>query len=204
MSKLLRVLGATLSLLATPALACEMPSSEGREDLYGSTSSRSGIDGLNSDFRDQVAALIDAAEAEFGGSLDIYSGYRSTEHQQQLWDAAATKYPDEEVRDNWVARPGSSMHNYGLAVDISYNGSTVQYGSAISDWLAANMESYGLTRPLGNEGWHVEPIGARENRDAWMAGASDACLAAYESGVGSIPAIILMPWDVGQTYITSG
>ncbi|MFX4300302.1 M15 family metallopeptidase [Pseudosulfitobacter pseudonitzschiae] len=188
------ILAAAMISLALPSLACDMPLSEGREDLYGHTSNPSGIDGLNSDFRDSVAAMMDAAASELGGSMHIYSGYRSVEHQQRLWDEAAVKYPDPEVRDNWVARPGSSMHNYGLAVDLRWNGARIEYGSPISDWMAVNSERFGLARPLGNEGWHVEPIGGRANKDELLSGAPLECQE-MSGEVGEIPPVVLMPWE---------
>jgi hypothetical protein len=185
---------AVLAALPGAVMACDMPSSEGRADLYGHTSNRSGIDMLNPNFRDSVAAMMDAAQAELGGSMTIYSGYRSTEHQQRLWDEAAARYPDPEVRDNWVARPGGSMHNYGLATDMRYNGARIEYGSPVSDWMAANMGRFGLTRPLGNEGWHVEPIDARANREAYLAGAPMSCTESFEAQM-MVPFVILMPWN---------
>ncbi len=188
------IVAATM-LLPFTAQACEMPQSSGREDLYGHTSSRSGIDGLNSNFRDSVAAMMDAAGAELGGSMNIYSGYRSIEHQQRLWDEAASRYPDPEERDNWVARPGGSMHQYGLATDMRWNGQRIEYGSPISDWMSANMGRFGLTRPLSNEGWHVEPIDGRANRDAYLAGAPMECSENFENQIMDIPPIVLMPWQ---------
>jgi len=188
------ILAATL-ILATPALACEMPSSAGREDLYGHTTNRSGIDQMNPAFRDSVAAMMDAAAAELGGSMQIYSGYRSTAHQQRLWDEAAARYPDPEERDNWVARPGSSMHNYGLAADMRWNGARIEYGTPISDWMTENMGRFGLTRPLSNEGWHIEPIGGRANRDEYLAGAPMECSESFENEIMDIPPIVLMPWE---------
>jgi hypothetical protein len=194
-----KTLVVTVTILATPVFACDMPSSEGREDLYGHTSNRSGIDQMQPEFRDSVAAMMDAAAAEMGGSMAIYSGYRSTEHQQRLWDEAAAQYPDPEERDNWLARPGSSMHNYGLAADMRWNGARIEYGSPISDWMTANMGRFGLTRPLGNEGWHIEPIGGRENRDAYLAGASLECNESFENQIMDIPPIVLMPWQEQYT-----
>lgn len=181
-------------VLATPAISCDMPSSEGRADLYGHTTNRSGIDQMVPSFRDSVAAMMDAARAELGGEMVIYSGYRSTAHQQRLWDEAAARYPDPEVRDNWVARPGSSMHNYGLAADMRWNGARIEYGTPISNWMEANMSRFGLTRPMSNEGWHVEPIGGRANRDQFMSGASLTCSESYANEVMEIPTTILMPW----------
>jgi hypothetical protein len=204
MKKLTTPVFAMLLTLAVPALACDMPLSEGREDLYGHTSARSGIDGMNPAFRDSVAAMMDAAAAELGGSMHIYSGYRSIEHQQRLWDEGAAKYPDPEVRDNWIARPGSSNHNYGLAADLRWNGARIEYGTPISNWMEQNLGRFGLTRPMSNEGWHVEPFDAKANREAYLAGAPMSCTEAYDEHMRDIPPVVLMPWDEDDNFKTAG
>lgn len=192
-------------LIASPVFACEMPSSEGRQDLYGYTSSRSGIDQLNPQFRDSVAAFMDAAASEFGGKMTIYSGYRSYAHQKRLYDDAVIDIPDESIRRQRVAKPGGSMHNYGLAVDLKWNGTRIEWGDPVSDWMKDNAGRFGLTMPLGpemannGEGWHVEPIGARAKKDEFLAGAPLDCSEAFDEGINEIPPIILMPWsDNGQ------
>ncbi|MYG25480.1 MAG: hypothetical protein F4213_05595 [Boseongicola sp. SB0677_bin_26] len=185
---------ALLVLSLDLAGACDIPATEGRPDLYGHTRNRDGIDRLNPDFRDRVAAMIDAARAEVGGEITIYSGYRSPAHQQELWDRAAAKYPDEQERRKWVAKPGSSMHNYGLAVDLRHDGRRIEYGEPVSDWLEANIHRFGLVRPLGNEGWHVEPAGARESRDRWMSGTDPSCQEGFSSGISNSLDMVLMPW----------
>jgi hypothetical protein len=178
------ILTATAALVApivlrpTGALACEFvtlssysppSSSPGEPSLYGHTSSPEGIDGLDPTFRSQVAALIAAANREFGGSMVIYSGYRSIERQRQLYEEGLARHGYPEVR-RWVAPPGASMHNFGLAVDLRHNGVTIRYGQPISNWMTANLSRFGLIRPLSNEGWHVEPIGGREVRNQMIAG----------------------------------
>ena len=51
------------------------------------------------------------AEALLGAPVPIVSGWRSPAQQQWLWDHRATNpYP--------VARPGTSMHERGLAIDV--------------------------------------------------------------------------------------
>lgn len=185
---------------STAAFAtCDLPSSEGREDLYGHTTYRSGIDQLNPQFRDSVAALIDAARDEAGYDIDIYSGYRSYEHQKRLWEEGAVKYPDEEVRDNYIARPGESMHQFGLAVDLRANGKRIEMGTKASDWLAKNMGRFGLTRPMSWEGWHVEPNDAAAKKAEYMAGMPLDCQQDFSDMVDDWPKTVLMPWVV-QDY----
>ncbi len=52
-----------------------------------------------------------------------------------------------------TARPGSSMHERGLAIDFTVGGRTLTRGSAGFNWLAANAARYGLYN-LPVEPWH--------------------------------------------------
>ena len=52
-----------------------------------------------------------------------------------------------------TARPGSSMHERGLAIDFTQNGSTLNRGSSAFAWLRANAASYGFFN-LPSEPWH--------------------------------------------------
>ncbi len=66
-----------------------------------------GTDGLTP----ELQAAIARAEALLGRPVRITSGWRSPAQQQWLWDHRATNpYP--------VARPGTSMHERGLAIDV--------------------------------------------------------------------------------------
>lgn len=66
-----------------------------------------GIEGLTP----AMQAAIARAEALLGQPVPITSGWRSPAQQQWLWDHRDTNpYP--------VARPGTSMHERGLAIDV--------------------------------------------------------------------------------------
>jgi septal ring factor EnvC (AmiA/AmiB activator) len=52
-----------------------------------------------------------------------------------------------------TARPGSSMHEQGLAIDFTVGGSTIGYGGAAYNWLKAHAADYGLSN-LPSEPWH--------------------------------------------------
>jgi hypothetical protein len=53
-----------------------------------------------------------------------------------------------------TARPGTSMHEQGLAIDFtSGGGSTIGSGSAAYDWLRDHASNYGLYN-LPGEPWH--------------------------------------------------
>lgn len=122
------------------------------------------ITGLNDNFRSGLDSLI-ADAAKSGFDIDVTSGFRSVERQQQLWQAALAKYGSPELARKWVAPPGRSMHNFGMAADLGYN------TPGAMDWAHQNAGRYGLTFPLSNENWHVEPMGARSGG---MGAAADA------------------------------
>jgi hypothetical protein len=84
-----------------------------------------------------------------GGRLSVVSGYRSIAEQQELWNNSA----QDGV---WVAAPGKSNHNHGVAVDLGY-----ETDDAL-DWAHANAARFGLVFPMDWEPWHIEPSGVRD------------------------------------------
>lgn len=101
---------------------------------------------------DLAAAVDRLVEASFG-RVRVVSGLRSTERQAQLWAEALGKYGSAEAADDWVARPGASMHEKGLAVDL---GGDLDEAVRLIDELGLP-----LYRPLANEPWHFELSGSR-------------------------------------------
>lgn len=84
------------------------------------------------------------------GGVSITSGKRDPEKQKQLWAQALKKYGDPEIADNWVARPGTSKHESGLAADLKFA------NDAVKKWYQQNAAKYGLYFPMGNEPWHIQ------------------------------------------------
>lgn len=109
-----------------------------------------GVEGLNQDFASRLSAF-----AKANPGVGIVSAYRSPEHQAELWDKALAKYGSAEEARKWVAPPGSSMHNKGMAADLSFSSPEVMSRAH------ASAAQYGLKFPLSNENWHIEPVGAR-------------------------------------------
>lgn len=101
---------------------------------------------LQADFAAALARMLGDAP----GAVTINSGYRSVERQAQLWEEALAKYGDPEVADDWVARPGTSNHNFGAAVDLAYA------DDATKAWVHENAARYGLAFPMAHEPWHIE------------------------------------------------
>lgn len=117
---------------------------------------------------DALMEMLDAAN-----ELEpiVVSGYRTAEKQQRLYDDKIKKYKRQgysqseavALAQQWVAEPGTSEHQLGLAVDI--NGATYD----IYLWLQENSYKYGfIFRYPGNkthitgvaeEVWHYRYVG---------------------------------------------
>jgi LAS superfamily LD-carboxypeptidase LdcB len=100
--------------------------------------------------------LTDAAEA---GITMCGNGYRDPAAQIALRQAncGSSQYAIWEMPASYcsppTARPGTSMHEQGLAIDFTVGGTTIGYGSAAYDWLQAHAADYGLFN-LAGEPWH--------------------------------------------------
>jgi LAS superfamily LD-carboxypeptidase LdcB len=112
---------------------------------------------MNPDLASAVHDLLHAA----AGSVVVTSGYRSYQQQQQLWQQALAQYGSPEAADDWVARPGTSMHERGLAVDLDGD-------LSLATRLVAKL-GLPMYRPLANEDWHFELVGSRPRRDPRLA-----------------------------------
>lgn len=108
-------------------------------------------DNVDANFAANLRAMI----AESGGRITVVSGYRSPERQSQLWGEALRRYGSEAEARKWVAPPGKSNHNKGLAFDL---GGDLQLAHQLAP-------KYGLVFPMGHEPWHIEPAGTRESSD---------------------------------------
>ena len=123
--------------------------------------------------------LQDMSQA--GLSPLICSSYRSQERQQELYDNKVQRVMDEGVSREaaqaeaarWVARPGTSEHQTGLAVDIVSLSNQMldetQESTPEFQWLAENAWKYGfiLRYPedksektgIAYEPWHFRFVG---------------------------------------------
>ncbi len=128
----------------------------------------------------------------------ICSSYRSEETQRQLFQQEvqswlAQGYPQEEAEEQaarWVARPGASEHQTGLAVDLVDLSYQVldheQENTAVQRWLMAHCAEYGfiLRYPtdksaltgVGYEPWHYRYVGVEAAREIMGRG---LCLEEY-------------------------
>ena len=109
---------------------------------------------VNASIANQVKELLEAAKEDgvvFGGG-----GLRSYEDQVRL--RTVNGCPDVYTAPASSCRvptaiPGNSMHEVGLAIDFSQNGSTIGSNSTGFAWLKQNAERFGL-KNLPSEPWH--------------------------------------------------
>lgn len=123
----------------------------------------------------------------------VASGYRTEEDQQRIYDErvaqyVAEGYTEQDARaetEKWVALPGTSEHQTGLAVDINADGVN-SYGYEVYDWLDAHAHEYGFIQRypedktditgVSNEPWHYRYVGEEAAFAIWQSG---ICLEEY-------------------------
>lgn len=136
--------------------------------------------------------LMEMFEAAREGNWDelprVVSGYRTQEVQQSLYDDEVNKYKSQGCSEDeakaeagkWVAIPGTSEHQLGLAIDVE--GAT--YDMFL--WLQENSYKYGfIFRYPGNksditgtveEVWHYRYVGVEAATEMYEQG---LCLEEY-------------------------
>lgn len=147
----------------------------------GSTQNKTPYDGMQAGFSTKLQQLIKAS----GGKIYVVSGYRSPERQQQLFNAAVKKYGSAAAARKWVAPPGKSNHNHGVAADLGGD-------LKLAHKLAAQ---FGLRFPMGHEPWHIEPVGGRSDPEAYttppdQAGEAGNPLNAIETQLSNLASIV--------------
>jgi LAS superfamily LD-carboxypeptidase LdcB len=111
-----------------------------------------------SSIADNLAAMLDAADAD--GYSFSGGGYRDPSGQIAVRrancgtsDYAIYEMPASQCSPP-TARPGTSMHEQGLAIDFSWNGRIIGSRSSPGyQWLARNAARYGFYN-LPSEPWH--------------------------------------------------
>lgn len=106
--------------------------------------------------------FIEAAELGLGITIRVVQGLRTFVEQQAIYDQGRTK-PGKVVSN---AKPGSSYHNYGLAVDLGiiedgkinwdYNYKLLQpYAQAAGLTWGADWDGDGMTKAEGDRDEHL-------------------------------------------------
>lgn len=106
----------------------------------------------------------------------VQSAYRSVARQKELYNNSVNKYlkqgktreEAERLTDQFIAKPGSSDHNLGLAVDFNSVDNKFEDLAAFK-WLEKNAENYGFVlrfpkdkteiTKIEYESWHWRYVG---------------------------------------------
>jgi flagellum-specific peptidoglycan hydrolase FlgJ len=133
------------------------------------------MEGMNPALKQQLLAMIQEYGERTGKSVTLNAAVRDTAEQEKLFRQNPKK----------AARPGTSLHEYGLAVDANSGDLDAM------DELGL-MRKYGFTRPVGGEPWHAEAAGIQtniklaKNDPSFASQAIGASLNKGGGGVGSI------------------
>ena len=160
-------------------------------------------------YDDLSAMLTDCRDA--GLEPIVCSAYRTEAKQRQLYAnkvarVRASGVPEDQVEAEaarWVARPGTSEHQTGLALDIVAASYQIldekQEDTAEQQWLMENSWKYGfiLRYPseksgitgIGYEPWHYRYVGKAAAAEIHRTG---VCLEEY-LGKAALPAAELTP-----------
>lgn len=117
---------------------------------------------------------LESAASNAGHTILLNNAGRTYEHQKRLYDAYLAKLaawrlkqPPEGASDQEIsawqaakptpaARPGTSKHEKGNAIDISTVGAT---GQATLAWMRGNAGQFGWKETVSREPWHWEFVG---------------------------------------------
>lgn len=118
-------------------------------------------------------AVMQQAAAASGVNLVVVSGFRTMAEQQRLYAC----YVNCNCNNcNLAARPGTSNHQSGHALDLNTS------APGVLNWLNANAGRFGFSRTVPSEPWHWEwwgggpgggPCGV--TRDNCTTGEAEAC-----------------------------
>ena len=145
----------------------------------------------------ELQEMFNDARAQ-GYGLFVREGYRTQEEQQQLMDERIEAYENEgkskseakKLAEQWVAIPGTSEHQLGIAVDINAD-TTKSSSDDVYNWLAENAHTYGFIKRYPsnktditgviNEPWHYRYVGKEAASKIYSQG---ICLEEYIDTLG--------------------
>lgn len=176
-----------------PATELDVPTAAEREtvSLFFAGQENTGgmrpdaLSGLTNDFTSQLNGFYNALPEDIRDNITIGSGYRSPELQAQLRKNKEAElkalHPDWSVAEiqqeagKWVGSATGSRHTHGNAIDLYYNGSRLDKApKEVIDLVHGAAKGTGIHFPLGNEAWHAEAKGTRDEGYAGTARSTDS------------------------------
>ncbi len=156
---------------------------------------KAAVPGQLQDMRTDAATALEemfaACKADIGVTLKAVSGYRSYQRQSTIYQNKLDRVGSREKADEFVARPGASEHQLGLAMDVGQKNDDVNLTSSFGKtkggrWVAEHCWEYGFilryqegwedVTGYAYEPWHVRYVG-KEN--AKLIQAADMPLETY-------------------------
>ena len=122
----------------------------------------------------------------------VVSGYRSEEEQEEIFESRYASYRQDgyskkeakSLTESWVAEPGTSEHQLGLAADI--NPDREKSSDEVYEWLEDNSYKYGFIKRypadkteitgISNEPWHYRFVGEEAAEEMYK---MNLCLEEY-------------------------
>ena len=156
--------------------------------------------GMSQQMRGDAAAALEemfAAAKEEGIGLSTVSGYRSYSKQSSIYSRKKATQ-GQEAADRVSARPGTSEHQLGLAMDIAKKGSSqlnTGFGKTKEgQWVNENahrlgfivryMEGYEEITGYMYEPWHVRYVGKEQAKAIYESGVPmETYMSGYKLGV---------------------
>ncbi|MGN0794996.1 MAG: M15 family metallopeptidase [Aristaeellaceae bacterium] len=139
---------------------------------------KANVPGQLQDMRADAAQALEemfaACKAETGVTLKAVSGYRSYQRQATIYQNKLDRVGTREKADQYVARPGASEHQLGLAMDVGQKSDDVNLTSSFGKtkggkWVAEHCWEYGFilryqegwedVTGYAYEPWHVRYVG---------------------------------------------
>ena len=139
---------------------------------------KAAVPGQLQDMRADAAAALEemfaACKEDIGVTLKAVSGYRSYQRQSTIYSNKVDRVGSKEKADEYVARPGASEHELGLAMDVGQKSDDVNLTSSFGKtkggkWVAEHCWEYGFilrykegwedVTGYSYEPWHVRYVG---------------------------------------------
>lgn len=138
---------------------------------------RADVIGQLQSMRPDAAAALEklfaACKEETGATLKAVSGYRSYGRQSTIYSNKVESVGSKEKADEYVARPGASEHQLGMAMDVGQKDKTnlnQAFGKTTGGkWIAEHCWEYGFIlryqegweeiTGYQSEPWHVRYVG---------------------------------------------
>ena len=138
----------TAAVSSSPASSAppsgDMESQKGK--LY-KTNGDVDVSGVNGGVAKNFLGMAQDYKDATGKTISVNSAFRDNDKQKELYDENVKNGSPKKV-----AKPGTSLHNYGFALDVnSSDGNALDQKGLLDKW--------GFSRPVQGEPWHIQPSG---------------------------------------------